>query len=81
MDLKNLSNKEFEMFNVLGFEDMAKNLDDSGDIIGLYRMVIEHVFIRNMVGPAVESLRRCGYALLYCKVYRGTPEWEALIHD
>jgi len=44
----------------------------------LYRMCVEHVFCEDLKGPAVDALRRA-YIGLGNKVYRMTPEFEALL--
>lgn len=41
--------------------------------------VVMEVFLKNKQGPAVESLRRCVNAIKHSKMYRMTPEYDALI--
>lgn len=74
--LKELSNKEIQMFKMLGLERLLSKLDDP---VTLYRLAVENTFCNNLQGPAVDSLRRCYTAIRKCSVYRCTPEWEALI--
>lgn len=42
-------------------------------------MVAMECFLENKRGLAVDSLRRCVNALKNSKMYRGTPEYDALI--
>lgn len=42
-------------------------------------MVAMECFLENKRGSAVDSLRRCVNALKNSKMYRGTPEYDALI--
>lgn len=73
-----MSEKEAKMFEILGFGYL---LDKEIDIeaLSLYRMATEQCFLENTQGPAVESLRKSYKAYLTCKVYRMTPEFDALI--
>ena len=44
-----------------------------------YKYLTIEQFRKNTNGKAVESLRRCIDALLSCKPYRMTPDFDALI--
>jgi len=47
----------------------------------LYRIMVEEAFLYpdKYEDNAIESLRRCYWAIMECKIYRMTPEWDALI--
>ena len=47
--------------------------------IQLYEMMAKRVFIENLSGSEVESLRRCVKAIHYGTIYRHTQEWDELI--
>lgn len=44
----------------------------------LYKILAERAFIDDMNGSNVEALRRVCKALEECKIYRMTPEFDAL---
>lgn len=70
------SEKERAMFTALGLEGQ---LWLPLPVSSFYEMAVRRVFLGNMQGPAVESLRRCVKALDTGKIYRGTFEWDSLI--
>lgn len=45
----------------------------------LYEAALRRVFLSEIQGPAVTSLRRCVKALDAGRPYRGTYEWDILI--
>ena len=47
--------------------------------VSVLECVMKEVFLENKQGPAVESLRRCLREFNYNRVYRMTPEYDALI--
>jgi hypothetical protein len=48
----------------------------------LYRIMVEHAFLANQKEDFyITSLRECLRSLITCKIYRCTPEWDALIDD
>lgn len=44
----------------------------------LYRILAEEAFTDNLQGPSIEALRRVCKAIRSCKIYRHTPEFDAL---
>jgi len=73
--MKDYSEKEIKLFTFFGYGDILDHL--IAPVI--YRMCVEKAFIDNMIGPEVDSLRRCVKSLYNCKVYRMTPEWDSMI--
>lgn len=74
-----LSEKESEMFEQLGFKELIDLEVSDLHEMDIYRMAVYKVFIEDMKGPAVESLRRTFTAFSRMKPYRMTPEFDALI--
>ena len=78
----NYSDKEFAMIKALS-PQWAKIIEEGRDgslaEVSVLRILVEHCFIENLQGLAVESLRRCYKAIRECKPYRMTPEYDALI--
>lgn len=68
-----LSEKENMMFGQLGILKIDLQVGQ------LYQLAVNRAFSENLQGPAVDSLRRCFKALADPAMYRGTPEWDALI--
>ena len=74
------SKKELKLINFFGFKDLIeKDEFDTLDPPIIYRIMVEKAFCENLTGKEVESLRRCYNALIKCKVYRMTKEWDNLI--
>jgi hypothetical protein len=73
------SDKERKLLNYFDITDaMIDNVSVSAG--NLYRIAIQNAFIYGYTeGRHTESLRRCGRALVNCKIYRLTPEWDAMI--
>jgi hypothetical protein len=70
------SDKEQEMFKRFELGYLLEHLEPPA----LYRTAVEHVFVNEMTGVVVDSLRRCFKALCYGGYpYRMTPEFDALI--
>lgn len=74
--MKEYSDKELELFKVFKFDYLTKH-----DIAApaIYRILVEHCFINNLSGPAVESVRRTAKALSNMSPYRMTKEFDDLI--
>ena len=71
------SEKELKLIKFFGFDDLAeKEIFNPPE---LYKLMVEKAFCKNLTGKEVESLRRCYNALIKCKVYRMTKEWDNLI--
>lgn len=51
----------------------------------IYRVMVETAFMYDMKGPEVDALRRCMRAFNETdeskKIYRLTPEWDAMIGE
>jgi len=73
----NYSEKEMAIFTYFGVGDIASFIDFQN----IYKMAMLNAFIRNDQTFYSESLRNCIKAWQECKIYRMTPEWEALIDD
>lgn len=71
------SEKEIKLINYFGFKNIIYDCSILPPTI--YRMMVEKAFSENMNGKEVESLRRCYNALVKCKTYRMTKEWDSMI--
>ena len=71
------SRKELALIKHYGFEDLIPSVPP----VSLYRVIIEHAFIRGEENAFQYSLRRVARALQQCRPYRMTPEFDALIDD
>lgn len=71
------SQKEIILIKHYGLEIVA--LGDGVFAPQIYRLMIEKAFIRKEDNAYSESVRNCAIAINECKIYRRTPEWEALI--
>jgi len=67
--------KELQLIHLLHFDHMVGHIGP----IQLYEMMAKRVFIENLSGSEVESLRRCVKAIHYGTIYRHTQEWDELI--
>ncbi len=76
MAIREYSEKEQALFAALGIGHLCEVIDNPPN---LYRIAVEQAFVADAKGPAVESLRRCYAAYMSCKIYRGTPDWDAMI--
>jgi hypothetical protein len=72
-----LSDKEKEMFIALGYADFIETAPLEPQ--DMYDIAIKDVFIKDMRGNAVESLRRAYTAFRNSTCYRHTPEWDEMI--
>lgn len=71
-----VSDKELLMFVYFGIQlGMIRYLS----ISDMYQIMVNDAFMKNMEGPAVESLRRCFSAFRNCTTFRETPEFDDLI--
>lgn len=80
--MKRYSDKELEMIKQLSshwYNLILRGDDDSITPPTVFRILAEDCFVRDLKGPAVESLRRCMKAIWESKIHRMTPEWDALI--
>ena len=66
-----LSENEKKIFKRIGLEHLFGQ-----DPSFIYRMAVEYAFRKNMQGPHIEALRRGYTAIVECKLYRKTPEFE-----
>lgn len=79
------SKKEKEMFEALGLGDLVENYESPSSFLSFdsvtifYRIAVDKVFMENINGPAVESLRRCYVALKNQTIHRKTAEWDEMI--
>lgn len=64
---------------LIKFFGMGHLLDRDVEPSMVYTMMMEKAFIEKMQGVEVDSLRKCIKSLHDCKVYRGTPAWDAMI--
>jgi hypothetical protein len=69
------SDAEQELFDALGVGHLMEFMEAHW----LYKEAVHKVFIEDAIGSAVEALRRGFSALQGCRVYRMTPEFDALI--
>lgn len=72
------SAKEQEMFKALDMEYLNLIEHDLQPPV-FYRILIEHVFINEITGAAVDSLRRCAKAIINGNPYRMTTEFDEMI--
>lgn len=70
------SEKEQRLFTHFGYDDLLMTHIDP---LGMYRLAVTRAFISNEQGPWADSLRRCIQAMETCRIYRMTPEWDAMI--
>jgi hypothetical protein len=75
------SEKEFAMIQICSPHWAKLISDERVDFCPptVLECVMKEVFIENKTGPAVESLRRCLKSFYNGKIYRMTPEYDALI--
>lgn len=75
------SEQEIILFNDLGWSYLFEGtfIDNPIEPWAMYRMAVEGAFINNAQGLAVEALRKGMKAMMDCKPYRRTPEFEELI--
>jgi hypothetical protein len=73
--VKKYSNNEQKMFEALGLSHLLEHLEAAQ----LYRAAVEHAFLENLTGKAVDSLRKTANAFFKSTCYRHTPEFDALI--
>lgn len=72
---ENYSQAEIRIFKDLGLEDLLILTAPM-----LYRIAVEHAFIKNLSGPKIEALRKAAEALLFKgKPYRLTEEFDKLL--
>jgi hypothetical protein len=69
------SDAEQELFDALGMSHLMEFMDAHW----LYQEAVKIVFMGSAEGSAVEALRRGFNAMQSCRVYRMTPEFDALI--
>ena len=77
--MNDFSNKELQMINSFNYLHLVDKLVP----MQLYRMMLEKAFCDDLIGPHVESLRRCYNALNGNGtkiIYRNTPEFNNLIN-
>jgi hypothetical protein len=73
---KDYSEAECRLFDHFGFGYAMAHLEPAV----LYRITLEHVFIGDKRGSAVESLRKGARALLFNgRPFRMTPEFDELV--
>ncbi len=73
--MSDYSEKEKWLIGQFGFENMMEHVVPPK----LYDMIVQKVFVENITGDHVESLRRCYGAFYRGEVYRGTKEWDNMI--
>jgi len=72
-----LSTQEQTIFTELGLEHL---MDTSLNVAGIYRAGVEHAFVNEMTGRAVEALRRAYMQVFFLgRIFRMDPEFERLI--
>lgn len=71
-----LSNKEQKLFTVLGYKDLLHCVQPTT----LYEMASRKLFLEGDCSSDVsKSVRLCLQAIIDCKPYRLTPEFDSLI--
>lgn len=78
MSIAKYSNREIKMFTALGQYDLLLH-----NIVptAVYKTAVDHAFVNDMKGPAVDALRRTYRALWDCSAYRMTAQWDDLIGE
>lgn len=76
------SEKEANLMVRLGYANLLDVIDDGHfNMIDLIRIAVKDCFEADVRGRDVDSLRRISKAINDVRCYRGTPEYEALIHE
>lgn len=70
------SEKELNLFEALGFE---YRMYDHVEPSVMYRMLVEHCFMKNIQGEPAESVRKCINAFWEGYPFRLTKEFDNLI--
>ena len=72
--------KEKQMFMELGFDDNTLHrMEENMSAYDAYECAVKKVFVQELKGKAVDSLRQCLMVLEDGEAYRGTPEFDELI--